>query len=75
MGKIDEVKEFIGYLKVLLALVLATIISLIGWLASHYNSVGTELLIGSVVLILVLLIVFSIIDNKIIKDIKSLKDL
>ncbi|MCB2264051.1 MAG: hypothetical protein LGR52_14120 [Candidatus Thiosymbion ectosymbiont of Robbea hypermnestra] len=37
MGEIDEVKEFLGYLKIIFALVLATTIGLIGWLVQNYK--------------------------------------
>lgn len=75
MGKIDEVKEFINYLKVLLALSLATEIGLLGWIANNYTKVDDFLLIGSIGIVLFLLIVIAFINKKIIKDIRSLKDL
>lgn len=75
MAKIDEIKEFIGYLKVLLALVLATIISLVGWLAGHFKELETDMLLGSSILLVLLLIGFAMINKKIITEIRSLEDL
>jgi uncharacterized membrane protein len=75
MAKIDRIKEFIGYLKVLLVLLLATNISLIGWVASNYRSVESSLLILSLIVIVLISIIVIFVNKKIIKDIKSLEDL
>jgi len=37
MGKIDKIKEQIGWLKVVFAILVAIDISLIGWMANHYD--------------------------------------
>lgn len=72
MAKVDRVKEFINYLKVLLVLLLATDIGLIGWLANNYNKAENLLVYLAVVSIFLILIVSVFINKKIIKDIKSL---
>lgn len=75
MSEVDEIKEFIGYLKVVFALVLATTIGLVSWLVQNYQSADTLLFYGDVVLIVVLVITLILINRKILGDIKRLKEL
>ena len=75
MSEIDEIKEFIGYLKVVFALVLATTIGLISWLVQNYQSAGKLLLYADVLLVVVLVITLTLINRKILSDIKRLKEL
>lgn len=75
MSEIDEIKELIGYLKVVFALVLATTIGLISWLVQNYQSAGKLLLYADVLLIVVLVITLIRINQKILSDIKRLKEL
>jgi membrane protein YdbS with pleckstrin-like domain len=74
MAKIDRIKEFIGYLKVLLVLLLATNVSLIGWVANNYQIADNNLLSLSIVVIILVSIIAILVNKKIIKDIKSLED-
>ncbi len=75
MAKIDRVKEFINYLKVLLVLLLATDIGLISWMANNYKIADSLLVYTAVISIFIILIISILINKKIIKDIKSLEDL
>ena len=75
MSELDEIKEFIGYLKVIFALVLATTIGLISWLVQNYQSAGKLLLYADVLLVVVLVITLILINRKILSDIKRLKEL
>ena len=75
MSEVDQLKEFIGYLKVVFALVLATTIGLVSWLVQNYQSAETLLLYADVVLIAVLVIALILINRKILSDIKRLKEL
>jgi ATP/ADP translocase len=75
MAKIDRVKEFINYLKVLLVLMLATTISLIGWLVNNYQNAEVVFVYLSVASIFTLLFISILVNKKIIRDIKSLEDL
>jgi len=75
MAKIDRVKEFINYLKVILVFILATDVGLVGWIANHYDDEKLFLVSLALVVVLVLLLIAVIINKKIIKDIKSLEDL
>ena len=75
MAKIDRVKEFINYLKVLLVLLLATDIGLIGWIVNNYKVAEGFIIYLAAVSIFTILIVSIFVNKKIIKDIKSLEDL
>jgi len=75
LSEIDEIKEFIGYLKVVFALVLATTIGLISWLVQNYQSAEKLLLYADVLLIMVLVVTLILINRKILSDIKRLKEL
>ena len=75
MSEIDEIKEFIGYLKVVFALVLASTIGLISWLVQNYQSAEKLLLYADVLLIMVLVVTLILINRKILSDIKRLKEL
>ena len=75
MAKIDRVKEFINYLKVLLVLSLATDIGLIGWIVNNYNIAEKFLLYSATIAVIIVLIISIFINKKIIKDIKSLEEL
>ena len=75
MPKIDRVKEFINYLKVLLIFLLVTNISLIGWVVNNYKNTEDFLVYLSLAIIMVILVVAVVINKKIIKDIKSLEEL
>lgn len=70
MSELDEIKEFIGYLKVVFALVLATTIGLISWLVQNYQSAGKLLLYADVLLVVVLVITLILINRKILSDIQ-----
>jgi len=75
MAKIDRIKEFINYLKVLLVLLLATNIGLIGWIANNYKFADSILIYLAMITVLIILAIAILINKKIIKDIKSLEDL
>lgn len=75
MSKIDRVKEFINYLKVILIFLLATSVGLISWLVNNYDTAKLILIYTDVFLILFIFIVSIFLNKKIIKDIKSLEKL
>ena len=75
MSEINEIKEFIGYLKVTFALVLATTIGLISWLVQNYQSAEKLLLYADVLLIMVLVVTLILINRRILSDIKRLMEL
>ncbi len=75
MAKIDEVKEFIGYLKVLIGIAIAVALSLIAWLFNNYDILSlTDKILTMVVFISDLLFAL-LLNKKILKQIKSLGDI
>jgi len=75
MAKIDRIKEFINYLKVLLVVSLATVVGLVSWIANNYEKNNSLLLNLATMTTFVLLIIIIFVNKKIIKDIKSLEEL
>ncbi|MEA3330675.1 MAG: hypothetical protein U9Q29_03165, partial [Campylobacterota bacterium] len=75
MAKIDEIKESIGYLKVVFSILIAINVSLVAWLYKNYETVN---FVDSIVL-LILSILISVgivyINRKILSKIRSLRDL
>ena len=47
MSEADEVKEEIGWLKLIFAALIAIEVSLIGWLAQNYTNAGSLTLVGA----------------------------
>jgi len=54
MSKIDRAKEQIAYLKLWLGILVATIISLTGWLISNFQAVHQVLVFAAVFALLIL---------------------
>ncbi len=75
MSEVDEIKEFIGYLKVIFALILATTVGLISWLVQNYNSTEKLLVCADILLIIILIIALILINRKILSDIRRLREL
>ena len=75
MAKIDEIKELIGFLKVLFATFVAVDVSMIAWL--YRNHLNNTLLINTISAILIVLFSIGIIlvVAAILKNIRNLKDL
>ncbi len=75
MGKMDEIKEEIGWLKVWLGILVVTMFGMIGWGISHIGKVSNLLLILDAISIVMISIIVAIINFSAIKKIRSLKDL
>jgi len=75
MAKIDEIKELVGFLKVLFATFVALDASLVAWLSKSYpaNSQMWNFSTLALIIFFSLGIVFSV--QAILKNIKKLKDL
>ena len=75
MAKIDEIKEFIGFLKVIFVTFIAIDTSLIAWIFKNHSTcdVFTVYSIFFVIVVITLLVCFLFIY--ILKNIKKLKDL
>ncbi len=75
MAKIDETKEFIGYLKVLIGIAIAVALSLMVWIFNHYDSLSDFDKSISFFAFIFDLILVVLLNKKIIKQIKSLGDM
>jgi hypothetical protein len=75
MAKIDEIKELIGFLKVLFATFVAIDVSLIAWLYKNYEANGTIINIAILFLVAIFSAGIILAVKAILKNIKTLKDL
>ena len=75
MGKIDKIKESIGWLKVIFAILVATDISLIGWLFSNYDDISAVKSIVSTFVMIVVSIGIIFVNRKAMAKIDELEDL
>ena len=75
MSEVDEIKEFIGYLKAIFALTLAITVGLMSWLVQNYNSAEKLLVYADFLLITILIIALILINRKILSDIRRLREL
>jgi 4-hydroxybenzoate polyprenyltransferase len=72
---VDRLKEEIGWLKVIFAILVATAISLIAWLVQNYTMANPALLICCGVSVVVLAIAIIRINGAASRKIKALEDL
>lgn len=75
MSKLDEIKEDIGWLKVVFGILTAINISLIGWLAQNYENAKFFISTTVVFLIIVFTVGIIIVNKQAYKKIKELRDL
>ncbi len=75
MAKVDEIKELIGFLKVLFATFVALDASLIAWLTKVHEEVGLLLGLGTMSLIIVFSAGIIGVVKAILKNIKRLEEL
>jgi ABC-type enterobactin transport system permease subunit len=74
MSDLEEKKEEIGYLKFLMGIVTAIIMGLISWFVANVDN-NTILIYFDVFGVIIALVFWFLLHQKITKDIKSLKDL
>ncbi|MDD5212312.1 MAG: hypothetical protein PHV62_07840 [Sulfuricurvum sp.] len=75
MSKVDEIKENIGWLKVIFGLLAAIDVSLLGWLAQNYNT-ASEIILGTAFIIIIILTVgVAVVNRKAYQKIRELGDL
>ena len=75
MATIDEVKEFIGFLKLLFATFVALDVSLVAWLVKSHDINSMWLNIASLILVMLFSMAIIVTVKSILKKIKYLKDL
>lgn len=75
MAKIDEIKEFIGFLKAIFITLIVIDTSLIAWVFKNFESEVIWKLYVVLLLVLFISLATSLIFKKILKEIKRLKDI
>ncbi len=75
MGKVDEIKEDIGWLKVWLGIAVAAAFGMLGWLVSHYKESELLLLMLDGLGVLILAGLITWINHRALQKIRSLRDL
>ncbi len=75
MGKIDEIKEDIGWLKVIFGVLVAIDVSLLGWMAQNYEHGNKVIVFATLAIILVLSIGIALVNKKAYQKIRELRDL
>ena len=75
MSKLDKAKEELGWLKVIFAIAIATDLSLMGYLAQHYENQGVLFSIINIVAIFLDTIIVVIINKKAYKKIDEIGEL
>ena len=75
MAEIDKIKEEIGWLKVIFAVLVAVDVSLIGWAAQNFDKAPTALLILSAIMVMLLTSAIVVVNRKAYKKIDELGEL
>lgn len=75
MPKIDEVKEFIGFLKAIFIILIVINTSLIAWVFKNFDIEHVGRIYTVVFLTIVFSVAIALLFSKILKEIKRLKDL
>jgi len=75
MPKIDEIKEFIGFMKAIFIMLIVIDTSLIAWIFKNFENESIGRLYIVVFIVLAISIVVALLFVKILKEIKHLKDL
>lgn len=75
MAKIDEAKEFTGFLKLLFATFVALVVSMIAWLFNNADNSHHLVSIGSLFLIVIFSACVLFITKAILYNIKKLENL
>jgi len=75
MGQIDQVKEEIGWLKVVFSLLVAIDISIIGWTFTNYLKTNNILLFLALVLVALVTLAIVIVNRSAYLKIEKLGDL
>jgi hypothetical protein len=75
MARLDEIKEFIGFLKAIFVTLVVIETSLIAWVFQNYLDAQKDALMLVIVLLVFIACVIGYLFVKILKEIKKLKDL
>ena len=75
MAYIDKLKEEIGWLKVIFAILIATALSLAAWVIQNYGKANRFLTIGGAAAVLLIIVIIISINKIAYRKIDKLEDL
>ena len=75
MAKIDEVKETIGYLKVVFSILIAINVSLVAWLYKNDELLNLIDIVSLLSLVILITICIIYVNRQVLSKIRSLRDL
>jgi len=75
MAQIDEVKEEIGYLKLIFSILIAIGISIIGWIFQNFDTIKDSRMLLAFFALVFTGVSIIVVNKKIISKIRNLKDL
>jgi hypothetical protein len=75
MAKIDRIKEFIGYLKVVFGILVAIDVSVIGWVFKNQDILTLPKVLLSIITIVVTTVGIIVVNKKILQMIDELEEL
>lgn len=75
MSRNEKIKEQIGWLKVIFGLLVAIVVSMIGWMATNYKDTEPIMMITSMVIVLFLVYAIAMVNIKAFNKIDELEDL
>ena len=75
MAHIDKLKEEIGWLKVIFAILIATALSLAAWVIQNYGKANQVLTIGGAIAVLLIIVIIISVNTVAYRKIDKLEDL
>jgi len=75
MSEENKIKEEIGWYKVIFAILVATVISLLSWFAQNYELAKPSLLIFCLITIAIVVAVIIMINRRVFKNLDRLEEL
>lgn len=75
MAHIDKLKEEIGWLKVIFAILIATALSLAAWVIQNYGKASQVLTIGGAIAVLLIIVIIISVNTVAYRKIDKLEDL
>ena len=75
MAKVDEIKEEIGWLKIIFGILTAVDISVLGWLSKNYSTSNNILLFIALIVIVISTFGIVVVNKKAYLKIRQLKEL
>lgn len=74
MSKSDRIKEELGWLKIVFAVLVAVDVSLVGWLAQNYQTASQLLVVSALVAVSFVTVVVVWVNRAAIRRFKALED-